>query len=220
MCDGRLLCAVAAAAFLCISPAVAQGVEHAVSDDPASNGPVSASDIETRLDKAAQADAKIGQVERFVDYDLALPRDAGEYSRLGGYGVVLLIAISHDSDELPLRKVYIRSGGHDTPLRRLYRVADEPGEATAVRSVFGQYREYEFFLVPVGLAISDHQLLCDFAAHRDGFAVGSTPEDPPFYLNPQLYQRTGGTPSKAQLRDFIKREWPGIAPALSEDKIE
>jgi len=219
--EATSLCAAIAALLLLFnSRTSAQDIKHSLSEGTASNGPMSQSDLETRLEGDARNYAKIGDVARFVESDMAFPKDANEYVKFGGYSVLLVVAISHEPDELPLRLVYFRSGGHDMPLHRVYRVSGETPEASATRAVFGRYRDYAFFLVPVGQAIGEHDLMCDFASHRSGFVVANAPEDPPEYLTPELYGHTEAAPSKARLRDFIKREWPNIASGVSEEAIE
>ena len=198
----------------------AEDSDHNVSETTISNGPADEQRLENQLEQDARYYAKIGSVDRFVEFDSALPRDAGEYAQLGGFGIVLIEALSHDATELPIKRAYLRSGGKEIPLHELYSLQTETHEGSVARTVFGQFREYAFFLVPMGPAMGEHVLLCDFAGHRSGFVVDNAPFDPPTYMVPSLYREAGAMPAAAVLRDFVQREWPGVARGLTEASIK
>lgn len=202
--------------ILFASGAPANGASsHEVSQSIVRNGPLQRDVIENDITQAALEYENNRAVDRFVESDVALPRDAKEYTQFRGYGVLLLVAISHNRFELPLPRVYLRSGGRTVVLHEINHALIETPENSPVRNAFGQFREDVFFLLPLGDAMSEHQLLCDFALNRSAFVIDDSPVDPPGYLTPGKFIAAEILPAMDVLEQFIIREWPGVAKASS-----
>src|SRR5262245_34123790 len=104
----RLIAAVAAALFLIASPAAAQITRK----DPVKQGAVTPETIAKRLEGIAARAEKIPQgVPRAAIIDFSWPQNEAEYGALGKYIIVFVSAVSHEADELPLKRVYVENDG-------------------------------------------------------------------------------------------------------------
>jgi hypothetical protein len=129
---------------------------------------------------------------------------------MGKYGVVLVSAISHNPKELPLSRVYMRIDDRDVELKRVMSVRRQTPEGSATREMFGAYREYAFYLVPVELVTKSTLLFCDFAANRKAFQISQLDDPEPAFIASDHDRTPGKVPSTAVLKAFIAREYPGI----------
>ena len=131
-----------------------------------------------RLEESAIEMGKIGVVSRFALYDIALPADTEEYTALNKNAVLMITAVTHDKGELPIKKAYVRSSGSVVILERiLSKVTDIVDNQ--VRSVFGDYREDSFYLLPYYLCLlgENEELAIDWKNNRDGFVLGGISEE-------------------------------------------
>jgi hypothetical protein len=195
---------------------------HLVSEQSQVDGAVTSTD----LDRALEQDGKQLQsiaaqnVDRLVKFDAAFPIDHGEYETFRGYMIVLFMAVTHDKQELPLRAAYLRVNGTDTKLKKVLSVFHETPRHSVAREVFGPYREFAFYLVPIEAVVGVHELLCDFAKNRTEFVVEDTPFSPPDYLSPETAIPAATLPSSGTIRTFLEREYPGFVDAMRGDRLQ
>lgn len=73
-------------------------------------GPVHIAQINESVRAFALRLQKLGGISaRFIHHDIAYPNGRDEFDRMGGYALLLITAISQDSLELPLKRVYVQT---------------------------------------------------------------------------------------------------------------
>ena len=98
-----------------------------------------------------------------------------EFAALGRYSVLLLTVVTQRSEELPLKRVYIRANDRDVPVQKLSSWRGDVDSALLTYKIYGPYRETGFYLLPTGMTMRDGQLLADLAANRTGMPVLQLP---------------------------------------------
>ena len=98
-----------------------------------------------------------------------------EFAALGRYSVLLLTVVTQRSEELPLKRVYIRANDRDVPVQKLSSWRGDVDSALLTHKIYGPYRETGFYLLPTGMTLRDGQLLADFAVNRTGMPVLQLP---------------------------------------------
>jgi hypothetical protein len=98
-----------------------------------------------------------------------------EFAALGRYSVLLLTVVTQRSEELPLKRVYIRANDRDVPVQKLSSWRGDVDSALLTHKIYGPYRETGFYLLPTGMTMRDGQLLADLAANRTGMPVLQLP---------------------------------------------
>jgi hypothetical protein len=89
--------------------------------------------------------------------------------------VLLLTVVTQRSEELPLKRVYIRANDQEVPVQKLSSWRGDVDSASLTHKIYGPYRETGFYLVPTGMTLREGQLLTDFAANRTGMPVLQLP---------------------------------------------
>ena len=169
-------------------------------------------DIDRRLDERAVDIRRVAPqgADRYVIFDLSYPQNEDEYRAVGKTALVLLVAVSRNADELPLRRVYTTAGKQEVALRRLGSRRSELGPTSVARAVVGRYREDAFWLAPVGPLLAESMLLCDFARNRSGFVINREPFDPPDFVLADRAREAAEAPQDAAVKAFVEREYPGF----------
>ena len=98
-----------------------------------------------------------------------------EFAALGRYSVLLLTVVTQRSEELPLKRVYIRTNDRDVPVQKLSSWRGDVDSALLTHKIYGPYHETGFYLLPTGMTMRDGQLLADFAANRTGMPILQLP---------------------------------------------
>jgi hypothetical protein len=192
-------------------PAIGRA-QHLNSRGPTTQDAVTPQDIDRRLDERAAGIRQVAPqgADRYVIFDLSYPLDEDEYRAVGKTALVLLVAVSRNSDELPLRRVFTTAGKQEVALRRLGSRRSELGPKSLARVVVGRYREDAFWLAPVGPLLAESMLLCDFARNRSGFVINHEPFDPPDFVVADRARETAEAPQAAAVKAFVEREYPGF----------
>lgn len=142
--------------------------------------------------------------DRYAEVDWAWPANEDT----GGYAVMLIVAVSKNEAELPLRRVYIRSAdGRETDLLRVFSVRTPIAADSVTSSMFGAFREDRFYWAPIDLLLSDGAVMLDFAINRTGFRVKALPAQAP----PDWETTPRGEPDVDALNVMLDREYPGFA---------
>lgn len=188
--------------------------KHVVDGGTTTFGPTTS----VAFDKDIEASARKFQAQypqgadRYAQFDISYPRDRAEYQAMGKYAIVLLAALTHDPAELPLSRVYVRDDGHETELKRIVAVRRQVPDRSATLAMYGMHREDAFYMLPVSLVHPGAEIVCDFAAHRRGFSLGTLELPPVDFIRSDDNRSAGHEPSDVALRAFFHREYPGILP--------
>ena len=104
--------------------------------------------ILARLEETAREVPAHARAARIALADVAYPVAQDELDALGGYAVILVTAVSHDSRELPIDRVEVRSGAR---VSKLIEVGSRKSLLADARlaEVFGQFRHDAIYLIPV-----------------------------------------------------------------------
>lgn len=193
------------AAFI-MSPTLAQTVKSQTeAADPTTLDSVAAS-----LENTAHSLEKNGGL-RGSNMQWHSPADAAEYRALARYVPVMVVVVSQDESELPLKRVYVDANGTTTELQRISSVRSiDPKNFTS--KILGRYRETSYYLLPVALLSSQGKLIADFAVHRTGYQLASLTDNPLDFVQADSHPLPfpGDTPDKNVLHDFVKRHFQNI----------
>lgn len=187
-----------------------------------SSEPVGSARMDKRITESALRYRKYGAVAaRAVFHDIAFPKDSKEFHRLNGFGLLVVTAVSQDSSELPLRRVYVQGEHGPEVLQRLFSISSavEPPDGD-VAQVFGPFRADAMYLFPVHWKFKDSKLLTDFAQNRRGFQLASFPERIPPALKALPKEKPTSIPPLEEIRQFALREYPDLGRFLVEVQRE
>jgi hypothetical protein len=190
-------------AALAVSPLLAQTVKSQTeAQDPTTIDSVAAS-----LENTAHSLEKNGGL-RGSNMQWHSPANATEYRALARYVPVLVVVVSQDESELPLKRVYVDADGGTTELKRISRVRSvDPTSFTS--KILGKYRETSYYLLPVALLSSQGKLVADFAVHRTGYQLAVLTDPPLAFVQADSHPLPfpGDTPDQTVLHDFVKRHF-------------
>lgn len=183
-----------------------------------SSEPVGSARMDKRITESALRYRKYGAVAaRAGFHDIAFPKDSKEFHRLNGYGLLVVTAVSQDSSELPLRRVYVQGEHGPEILQRLFSISSavEPPDG-AIAQVFGPFRADAMYLFPVHCKFKIGKLLTDFAQNRRGFQLATFPERIPPALKALPTDKPTSIPPLEEIRQFAHREYPDLGRFLVE----
>lgn len=183
--------------------------------------PVSLAVMDGRIEEAAaEYGAKLKEAgvppgtrvfPRVAFADVAYPANGEEYAALAGHAVLLVTALAWEKNELPLKRVYVRSGSKLVALEGLTVLLSRQPSQRGSAGIFGPYRMDALYLLPVKLIMTKSQLMADFARNREGFGLltfDGLRDDLAWMRNARS---RGETPSKEALARILDREFPGLA---------
>ena len=173
---------------------------------------VSLREYNRRILHRAKEDSKHSfPVERVTFFDAALPASEEELKEMAGYGLLILTAISHDPDELPPSRVYLKFERQVIPLKLVALSSSQVDSGSTIGRVYGSHRMDAVFLVPIYVVPKGAEVQVDFAKNRAAFGAG--------WLGPMELQSSiagatkpepGAAPAAAALAGLMKREYPGF----------
>jgi len=147
-------------------------VIHIGGDSESGYEQVDSSVMDKRLEESAEEHGDKGAVVRTAHYDLTGPADNQEYIALNKNLVLMITAVTHNKEELPIKRVYLKSSDGEIVLEKFLSksmsVTDDK-----VKDVLGAYREDSFYLLPIYLTDGSRDLLIDWQKGRDGFIMES-----------------------------------------------
>ena len=191
-------------------PAQAQDVAHVVSEATWRNTPLTNAVLDDRIRQAAERYREYAPIPRVAFYDIAYPRDPEELEALGGHAVIAVTALSQDSTELPVARLYLERASGLHRLSAVGGAASRVGEAT-IASVFGDYRADALYLIPVNDGTKPAEIMMDFRRNREGFRLGTGPgaiDELP------IRRAELNRPSAETVARFIQREFPSLSELL------
>jgi len=172
-----------------------------------SRTPVDLERLQRHLDRAGERAARLAKGQsapRGIAFDAAGGAGQQEHARLGHGVLVLVVAVSHDPAELPLRRV--RALGPGSAERELVQVGRLPPPVLAALRLppaLGSAADGGLWFLPEARA-TPGPLLADFARSREGLAFG---EVSPAVLA-GLHDRDPARPEAAVVRVVAAREFP------------
>lgn len=113
--------------------------------------------------------------DRYAAFAVAMPADAAEYQALNKHALLVVAALSKDSSELPLKRVYLEQEKRTTELSPFAVVRSEVPADSPAGKLMGTHRVDAYYLIPLSAWRQPGTLLADFAAHRKEFIVGRFP---------------------------------------------
>jgi len=165
--------------------------------------------VSSRFIDAANAYYTQSPLPRGVMYDFAFGKDLHEYSKLNGFGVILISVITQDPAELPLKKAYFL--GKTNAPTQLIGIAhiNRDIDSELVKKVFGETRIDYYFLIHSSSVFSEGVVLIDFNKNRAAFTVGKFPPGNALPYKVNAFGRNPDTENidKAALNIFLKREF-------------
>lgn len=206
-----LACLMMALSCIFVPAALAQ----VVTTYRATTGPVTPEEMGKRLDDAAGRTKTASPTggARAIQIDFAWPKDEREYRALGKNVVVLLSAVSWDENELPLKRVYIRTKwNREIALERISSERSTVPMGSSVYTLLGAHREDSFYLVPAALMKDEGEMFADFAANRTAFRLYRLPADPPDFVEADRLasHAPGIKPDPPALKTMLEREYTGF----------
>jgi hypothetical protein len=131
-----------------------------------------------------------------------------------GRNIVFLIAVwTQKAEELPVKRVFLRTDGNETPI---YKVSSwtTPVDANSLAAkIFGTNREDGFYLVPGGAMLRNGQISMDLNAERTNWILVELPStvaarEPKHF--PNLDPVAEAKPNLQALQAFVRRRFPGF----------
>jgi len=164
--------------------------------------------VNKRLKESAEELIGKGLVARFALYDIALPADAEEYADLNKNAILMITSVTHDNRELPISRVYLDCSGEKILLEKILSKTHEVKE-DLIKSVFGEYREDSFYLLPTHLFSKTGELAIDWAKNRSGFVLEKFPRetDVDYIIMDVIPERQDLQLKEEALKDVLKREY-------------
>jgi hypothetical protein len=202
---------LAVAALACGVAAQAQEPVHLIAPGTTFRSFVAPATLNDRLRAAATEYRRYAPVPRISLFDLAFPSSPTEYRAVGGYAVLLITAMSQDSAELPLARVYVNDGTHVEALLVLSSVLSVTDSSLGeVRHTLGRYRFDALYSIPVQSIVRPGQLVIDYARHRSGFVIHEFTGEVPEMIRDLPIGRPAAAPDTVALNLLIQREYPGF----------
>jgi hypothetical protein len=178
-----------AAAVMMVSPAIAQNrpqpadtpprpfQEKARGLAPATPGPVTPQRQTDKIEAwAKEREAKQKPpLERVIYYSIRHPQDLAEFDALGRYSLLILTVVTQSTEELPLRRVYLRLPEREIPLLKIASWRRDVDQTLVTHKMYGPYREDGFYLFPLSAYLLTAQLQVDLAAKRSALPVFELP---------------------------------------------
>ena len=190
--------------------AQAQDVAHIESGGTWRDAPLTNSALDDRVREAAVRYREYAPVARVAFFDIALPRDSVEFEELGGYAVIVVTALSQDSTELPVARLYLERVTGPEELSRVGGALSRVGDA-AISAVLGDYRADAMYLIPVNDGTKPAEIMMDFRRNRDGFRLGTRPSA---ITELPIRRAELIRPSAETVARFVQREFPSLSELL------
>jgi hypothetical protein len=172
------------------------------------------SDAEASARKAQ--DAGKSPSPRFKRSILLLSVTRAEFEALGKYTLLFLATWTQKSEELPVKRLFIRANDKETPVRKVSSWPTEVDKNSVTAKMYGPYREDGFYLVPHGALLREGELLVDMSANRTDWEILELPEKSAA-AKPQRDPdpAPGAKPDLKTLQELIRRRFNGFPVPLA-----
>lgn len=186
---------------------------HLLGNRSWAQAPVAPEAMNERIQNAAVEYQAHAPVPRIALFDIAFPSSESEFKSTGGYGVLLLTALSQDQSELPPKRLYVSWRGEEHVLDQIYSTTSRPPHSSKVAEVLGTNRWDGLYLFPVHLMDDGAVLTIDFATNRKGFVFGRFAAAERGILGYDLVP-TNASPNDPAAQEaimgLVAREYPGF----------
>jgi len=150
----------------------------------------------------------IDSVPRIGVVDLAFPYSPEEYIQMNGNGILMVSIVVHDKEELPLKKVKIKTGSQMIQLKEIKSIFSAvPDDQSSIKKLFGKYRCDIYYLIPYPLAIKKGEILADFNKNKTNFTLYKLPLRNLLNFTNQKMLRDQTPLNQETLKSFLGREF-------------
>ena len=156
-----------------------------------------------------------GPIERNFYFSIIHADNMREFAALARYSLLILTVVTQKPEELPLKRVYIRTADKQIPLLKLASWRRNVEQSLLTYKMYGSDREDGFYLLPLSAYLRTAQLQADFAANRSALPIIEFPSRWPEWLRtPQDPDPPpNALPDLRTLQRLIRRETAGF-PAI------
>jgi len=169
--------------------------------------------INTDIEDAAKRRTDPNPAPRVRFSKIFYAENASEFAALRRYSIMLLTVISQKTEELPVKRVFIKANGQEVPLKQVMTWRSAVGTETLAHKVYGPYREDAYYLIPTGLMLRNGELLFDYAANAANIGIlrlpsAAAPDATKTFGN--LDPAANSKPDLKALQTMIGRRFPGF----------
>ncbi len=139
------------------------------------------------------------------------PANPTEYRALARYVPVLVVVVSQDESELPLKRVYVDADGKTTELQRISQGPKRRPDELHLEDSRKVSRD-GYYLLPVALLSSQGRLVAISRCIRAGYQLAVITNSPLAFVQADSHPLPfpGDTPDQTVLHDFVKRHFQDI----------
>lgn len=162
---------------------------------------------------AGRRDAAGGPVARGEAFYLWYADNPNEFSALALYSVLFLAVLTQKAEEMPVRRVYIRTSNGDVALPKLSSWSSRNSDTLLSTKIFGPNREDGFYLFPTAAIFRDGQLQVELSGTNPIIRIVQLPiKDPPERVMkfPHEDPRAGAKPNLRALQAFMAKKTSGF----------
>jgi hypothetical protein len=175
--------------------------------------PATPEGMNQRIEEAARQIKNGEEIPVSNLYNIAYPEDRPSYEALNGHALLMLTAMSHKKDELPLKSVYVQQDATRIELQRIAMVLSDQFNSEKISvKVFGVYRMDAVYVLPIQVRMKTGTLTVDFAQNHSGVKVAEfgspLPKGVAELVSQPLKNQT--TPPLSVLEVFMEDEFPTL----------
>ena len=155
-----------------------------------------------------------GLLEQFSYCRIIWPENPAELAAMARYSLLILSIETQKPEELPVKRVYLRTPEREIPLIKLGTWRWNLDQKLIAYKRYGPVREDGFYLYPTAAMLRPGQFQVDLAARRMAYPVLDfpAPATPPWLRKLQITDPDGPPDPKA-LERFLKKntaDWPPV----------
>ena len=174
--------------------------------------------IKSGLEASARKAQEAGKrpSARFKRSILLLSVTRPEFEALSKYTLLFLATWTQKSEELPVKRLFIRANEKEIPVEKVSTWPTEVDKNSATAKMYGPYREDGFYLVPTGALLRDGELVLDMSANRTDWVIDEFPDETAS-AKPQRDPDPvpGAKPDLKTLQTLIRRRFTGFPVPLA-----
>lgn len=162
---------------------------------------------------AKRREAAGGPIPRGGTFFIWYADNPDEFSALARYSVVFLAVLTQKPEEMPVKRVYIRTSEGDLGLAKLSSWSSRNSDTLLSTRIYGPNREDGFYLFPTAAIFRDGQLQVEVSGSNAIMRIVQLPiKDPPERVSkfPREDARPGVRPDLRALQKFIAKKTSGF----------
>ena len=167
------------------------------------------SDLEADAKKAQESGAN--PFARTCKFYFPIAANPSEFAALGRNTVFLIAVVAQKAEELPVKRVFIRSDGKVLTAYKISSWRTDVSANSLTAKMYGTNREDGFYLIPFGLMLQKGQIVMDLTANRTDWVMLELPSTVATNAASRFLE-LGPTerPNLAALQAIIKRRFTGF----------